>query len=157
MQVAYLVQDMDAAMAHWVHQSGVGPWTCIRNIQLDALYRGKSLELRMHEGLSYMGGLQIQLVQCLNDPDEETPYQPFVSAGRYGMHHMAFFAKDIDGDVARAEAQGFERTCEMRSKDGHRYFYLRSKAMPEVWAASPSTRRHGERAHRPTEKASREC
>ena len=37
-QVAYLVPDVDAAMAHWVRHAGVGPWTCIRNIRLDAIY-----------------------------------------------------------------------------------------------------------------------
>ena len=132
-QVAYLVADVDETMAQWVRDTGVGPWTCIRNIRLEAIYRDKPLELKIHEALSYMGDLQIQLIQSLNSPGEPTPYQPFIEAGRFGMHHMAFFSHDIDADMAAAEAQGFELTCEMRSQDGHRYCYCSSRAMPEVW------------------------
>jgi methylmalonyl-CoA/ethylmalonyl-CoA epimerase len=132
-QVAYLVEDMDAAMAHWLRHAGLGPWTCFRNIELDSHFDGHDLTLRIHEGLAYMGDLQIQLVQSLNAPDENTPYQSCVRAGRWGVHHMAFFSDDIDADVARAREQGFERTCSMQDKGGYRYYYCQSTAMPDVW------------------------
>lgn len=132
-QVAYLVPNVDDAMEQWVRQAGIGPWTCIRNIELDAIYEEKPLVLRLHEALSYAEGLQIQLVQSLNDPAEATPYRSSIEQGRYGLHHVAFFSTDIDADVATAEAQGFERTCEMQSGDGHRYFYCRSRFLPDTW------------------------
>jgi len=132
-QVAYLVADIDRAMEQWVRHAGIGPWTCFRNIHLDASYQGKPLELRIHEGLAYVGELQIQLVQSLNPADVATPYQADLARGRFGLHHVAFFAHDVDADIARAERQGFERSCEMRDAEGHRYFYCRSKAMPDVW------------------------
>jgi hypothetical protein len=132
-QVAYLVEDMDAAMEHWLAQAGLGPWTCFRNIELDAVYEERELTLRIHEGLAYMGDLQIQLVQSLNDPSESTPYQPYRNAGRFGVHHMAFFSEDIAADVARARKQGFERTCSMRDKGGFQYYYCQSSALPDVW------------------------
>lgn len=132
-QIAYLVEDMDAAMAHWLREAGLGPWTCFRNIELDARFDGKPLKLRIHEGLAYMGDLQIQLVQSLNPAEERTPYQAYLRAGRWGVHHMAFFSEDIDADVARAMQQGFGRVCEMRDKAGYRYFYCQSGAMPDVW------------------------
>lgn len=132
-QVAYLVEDIDAAMAHWLQIAGLGPWTCIRRIRLDSIFEKKEIELVIHEALAYMGDLQIQLVQSLNPPGDSTPYRAWLDQGRFGVHHVAFFSEDIEADITRAEAQGFERTCEMRSADGHRYFYCRSKAMPEVW------------------------
>jgi len=132
-QVAYLVEDIDAAMAHWLREAGLGPWTCFRNIELESLFDGKPLQLRIHEALAYMGDLQIQLVQSLNDSGEKTPYQDYLCAGRWGVHHMAFFSEDIDADVARARSQGFARSCEMRDKAGFRYFYCQSSAMPDVW------------------------
>ena len=131
-QVAYLVPDVDEAMKGWLAQFGLGPWTCIRNIELDAIYSGQPLQLRLNEALSYIGDLQIQLVHSLNAPDEPSPYRSWVERGRFGMHHHAYFSQDIDADVERAQRQDFERTCEMRSKDGHRYFYCRSKRMPDV-------------------------
>ncbi len=132
-QVAYLVEDIDAAMQHWLAQAGLGPWTCFRNIELDAVYEGRDLSLRIHEGLAYMGDLQIQLVQSLNDPSQPTPYQEYLAAGRFGVHHMAFFSKDIDADVTRARSQGFERTCSMKDKAGYRCYYCQSTALPDVW------------------------
>jgi methylmalonyl-CoA/ethylmalonyl-CoA epimerase len=132
-QVAYLVEDIDAAMQHWLEHLGLGPWTCIRNIRLETTYAGHEMELAIHEALAYVGDLQIQLVQSLNPPDEPTPYREWLDAGRVGPHHIAFFSSDIDADLERACAQGFERTCVMQSADGHRYVYCRSTTMPEVW------------------------
>lgn len=132
-QIAYLVEDIDESMENWLREAGLGPWTCFRNIELDTHFDGRDFTLRIHEALAYMGDLQIQLVQSRNDLEDPTPYQSYVAAGRWGVHHMAFFSEQIDADVARARRQGFERTCSMRDKSGHRYFYLQSKSMPDVW------------------------
>ena len=132
--VAYLVEDIDVAMRDWVRQLGIGPWTCIRDIELDSTYNGAPLTLRIHEALAYAGSLQIQLVQSNNSPDVATPYQSRVLAGRWGMHHVAYFSDDVDRDVALAVAQGFGDVCEMRGADGHRYYYLRSQqSTTELW------------------------
>jgi hypothetical protein len=132
--VAYVVPDIDVAMIEWLSGLGIGPWTCIRNIELESVYCGKPLTLRLHEALAYAGTLQIQLVQCLNDPDEPTPYQARQQSGAWGLHHVAYFTDDIDRDVALATEQGFGSSCEMQSKDGHRYFYMRSdNPTTEVW------------------------
>ena len=143
-QVAYLVPDIDAAMAHWVRHTGLGPWTNFRNIELATRFDERDFTLRIHEALAYQGELQIQLVQSLNAPDVPTPYADWIRAGRYGVHHVAHFSDDVEADVARAREQGFERVCAMKDKGGFRYFYLQSKAMPEVWIelleASPMLR-----------------
>jgi methylmalonyl-CoA/ethylmalonyl-CoA epimerase len=132
-QIAYLVEDIDAAMAHWLEQAGLGPWTCFRNIELETRFDERDFTLHIHEALAYMGGLQIQLVQSLDSPETVTPYQEAVASSHWGVHHMAFFANDIDATIERARQQGFERICAMRDKDGHRYYYCQSKAMPAVW------------------------
>ncbi len=132
--VAYLVPDIDAAMRDWTRQLGVGPWTCIRNIELDSTYNGAPLTLLIHEALAYAGTLQIQLVQSLNDPSVDTPYRARIAAGQWGMHHVAYFSDDVDADVAAAVAQGFGDVCEMRGADGHRYYYRRAQdSSTELW------------------------
>jgi len=132
-QVAYLVDDIEAAMAHWLAQAGLGPWTWFRNIELDTTFDGRDFTLHIHEALAYMGDLQIQLVQSLDPVETVTPYQEAIRAGRFGVHHTAFFADDFDATLARAQAQGFERTCRMTDKAGFRYAYCQSSTMPDVW------------------------
>ena len=132
-QVAYLVDDIEVAMRHWLEQAGLGPWTWFRNIELDTEFDGRSFTMRIHEALAYMGDLQIQLVQSLDSTEAATPYQNHLKAGRFGVHHTAFFAADFDATLARAQAQGFERTCLMRDKAGFRYAYCQSRSMPDVW------------------------
>lgn len=132
-QVAYLVEDIEAAMHHWLEEAGLGPWTWFKNIELDTRFDGREFTMHIHEALAYAGDLQIQLVQSLDAPDVVTPYQDFVRAGRYGVHHLAFFADDIDETIGRATGQGFGRACAMRDKGGYRYYYCQSKMMPDVW------------------------
>lgn len=132
-QIAYLVEDIDVTMAHWLRHAGLGPWTCFRNIELDTHFDGRDFKMRIHEALAYMGDLQIQLVQSLDPPETNTPYQSYVRAGRWGVHHMAFFSDDVDADIKRAREQGFDRVCSMKDKGGYRYFYCQSSAMPDVW------------------------
>ncbi len=132
-QTAYLVLNIDEAMEQWVRHAGVGPWMCIRNIKMDAIYQEKPCELLIHEANSFIGDMNIQLVQSLNKKDEPTPYQSYIASNQYGVHHIAFLSSDIDKDVTIAETQGLERVFELRDKFGHRYFYCRSKTMPDVW------------------------
>jgi catechol 2,3-dioxygenase-like lactoylglutathione lyase family enzyme len=132
-QLAYLVEDIDVAMEQWLRQAGLGPWTCFRNIRLDTRFDGRDFTLNIHEALAYIGDLQIQLVQSLDPPETVTPYRDYVRAARWGVHHVAFFADDIEAAVERARKQGFERTCAMRDKAGYRYYYLQSSKLPDVW------------------------
>ena len=38
-QIGYLTVDLDAAVARWTRQLGVGPWTLFRNVALNGEYR----------------------------------------------------------------------------------------------------------------------
>jgi hypothetical protein len=50
---------------------------------------GRALELQIHEALSYIGELQIQLVQSLNDPQTPTPYSEYRRRGGVGPLHAS--------------------------------------------------------------------
>jgi hypothetical protein len=79
------------------------------------------------------GTSEMHFVAALDAPDVVTPYQDFVKAGHYGVHHLAFFADDIDETIERATGRGFDRTCAMRDKGGYRYYDCQSRTMPDVW------------------------
>lgn len=108
-QVAYLVPDIEAAMAHWAGVLGVGPWyynprVPIRNYH----YRGERHEPHNSVALANAGALQIELLQPRNDVP--SMYRDFLRAGHQGVQHVAYWTEDFDADLARAEAAGF-RVC----------------------------------------------
>lgn len=105
-QVAYIVPDIEAAMAHWSEVLGVGPWfynprVPIRNYH----YRGASYEPHNSVALANAGSLQIELLQTRNDVP--SMYRDFTQAGHRGVQHVAYWTEDFDADLARAEAAGF--------------------------------------------------
>ena len=52
-QLAYVVDDLDAAIERWIALHGVGPWTVYRNACMQGRYRGSDTSVLMHVGLSY--------------------------------------------------------------------------------------------------------
>jgi methylmalonyl-CoA/ethylmalonyl-CoA epimerase len=103
-QLAYVVDDLDAAMDRWVRLHGVGPWTVFRNTTMRGRYRGTPTEVRIHVALSYRDELQIELIQPLSCTP--SPYQHADSRPRCGMHHIAWHSTDLDRDIAGAKRRG---------------------------------------------------
>ncbi len=106
-QVAYMVEDIDSSVKHWSETVGVGPWTIYRNVGLKARWKGQDTDLKINVGLSYRDGLQIELIQPVSKTI--SPYQHDDGRIKVGMHHMAWTAKDFQGAVAKAKAQGLNQ------------------------------------------------
>lgn len=105
-QVAYIVPDIEAAMAHWSEVMGVGPWyynprVPIRNYH----YRGERHEPHNSVALANAGSLQIELLQPRNDVP--SMYRDFTRAGFGGVQHVAYWTENFDADLERALAKGF--------------------------------------------------
>lgn len=121
-QIGYVVADLDAAVAHWSGQLGLGPWTVFRNTRLEGSYRGVPTRVLMDVALAYQGNLQIELIHVRSD----TP-SPYAQDGRVlaGIHHIAWIVDDLDHAVAAAEARGL-RPAFSASNDAVRVAYLES-------------------------------
>jgi hypothetical protein len=106
-QLGYVVDDIEAAMDHWVDRLGVGPFYFLPSPPLaDLTYRGRTSEARIAVALAFSGPLQIELIERLDD--HPTPYGDFVAAHGTGLHHVARFVDDYDGAVAAYGARGME-------------------------------------------------
>ncbi len=103
-QIAYLVENLDAAIRHWIDFAGVGPWTVYKNASMRGHFRGVETVVNMDVGLSYQGELQIELIRVTSRTP--SPYQDAAGRTLVGMHHIAWHSRDIDGDVAKAEERG---------------------------------------------------
>ncbi|HLI74346.1 MAG TPA: VOC family protein [Acidimicrobiales bacterium] len=104
-QLGFVVDDIAAAMEHWVHELDVGPFFYLPNPPVNDLrYRGEPTGARMAVALSYSGPMQVELIQPLDD--EPSPYRDFrLSHGR-GLHHVARFTTDYDGALRALEDRG---------------------------------------------------
>ena len=103
-QVAWLVRDLEASMARWMEQAGVGPWTCFENVTLNGEMNGRPTTVLMDVGLSYRDGVQIELIRVRSS--DPCPYLDASGTPLTGMHHIAYLSEDVDADVARAEGRG---------------------------------------------------
>lgn len=126
-QLGYLVADLDAAIAAWMRDLAVGPWTKLVNVALPATWRGEPTTVEMELALAYRGDLQIELIRQTNDAP--SPYRAWFRAGRFGLHHVAHLRPDVDADVARAEAAGLHAVFDIRMPGGGRYVYLEVPAL----------------------------
>lgn len=122
-QVAYVVPDIEAAMAHWSRVMGVGPWfynprVPIRNYH----YRGHSYEPHNSVALANAGALQIELLQPRNDVP--SMYRDFLQAGFKGVQHVAYWTESFDADLARAQAAGLKVCMGGEVGDNGRFVYF---------------------------------
>lgn len=105
MQIAYVVPDIHAAMAHWTHHLGVGPFFHFPHFALrDAEYRGEPCELDVDLALAYSGGMCFELIQQ-NDASPSV-FREVVEKRGYGFHHWAVSTRDFDGLVETHRARG---------------------------------------------------
>ncbi|MBY0563150.1 MAG: VOC family protein [Hyphomonadaceae bacterium] len=105
MQVAYLVEDIDQALAHWTKVLGVGPFFLFEHFAFhDAMYRGVPTEVDMTIGLSFSGSVNVALL--VQNNGAPSIYRESVLARGYGFHHWAISTRTYDADVRRYEGMG---------------------------------------------------
>ncbi|MFM7403528.1 MAG: VOC family protein [Erythrobacter sp.] len=111
MQLAFVPEDFDAAVAHWTGTMGVGPFFMIEGIHLDGMkYRGEPTDAVFDLALAYWGDIQIELIRPRDD-------HPSIYRGEYGstgngLHHVCILVEDIDAARAVCEAEGGEVVIE---------------------------------------------
>lgn len=107
-QVAYIVPDIDAAIAHW-KSLGVPAFLVTRNVVplQNAFYRGeKSGDTPVNIAFGYHGDMQVELIEAL----DETPsiYVEAQERGITGVHHYAVCVEDFPRQYNYALDNGYE-------------------------------------------------
>jgi catechol 2,3-dioxygenase-like lactoylglutathione lyase family enzyme len=125
-QICYLVDDLEAAINHFVRTLGAGPFFCLppRRFQWLA-YAGKpAMDHAINGGLAlgYTGDLQIELI--VPGP-AASPYRDFIAAGGSGVHHIGFESHDFEHQRAAGLAAGMRVVLEGASSLA-RFAYLES-------------------------------
>jgi catechol 2,3-dioxygenase-like lactoylglutathione lyase family enzyme len=119
-QLAFVVRDLDAAMAYWTETLRVGPFVVIENARggRDVIHRGAVTPLEFTLAFAYQGDVQIELIHQSNDAPSS--YKEFLDSGREGLHHLAYWPENIDAACTHLEANGFTEVTRVLAADGSR-------------------------------------
>ncbi|AHH19187.1 glyoxalase/bleomycin resistance protein/dioxygenase superfamily protein [Nocardia nova SH22a] len=108
-QIAWVVDDLDAAVRHWRETTGIGPFFVGAHIGAmitDTTFRGRPVEIDISAAIAYAGSVQIELIQ--QHDDAPSPYRDVYAVGEGGIHHMQAFVDDVDAQCRVYEKHGFE-------------------------------------------------
>lgn len=120
-QLAFVVDNAEAAAAHWAQVHGAGPFWVYEVDIADTNYRGETSRMWATMALGHLGDQQIELIE----PRDSTPsvYREFVDGGRSGLHHICYW-HDIDTAANRLMAQGHEMVQRGTTSTGAGFAYL---------------------------------
>lgn len=106
-QLAYKVNDLEAAAAAHHRQFGSGPFFVLRHVAL-ASSQHRGVERRFDHSSAYgqWGSVMVELVVQHNTDDSALHDMFPRGSGKEGLHHAALFVDDLDAAIARFAAEG---------------------------------------------------
>jgi len=129
MQKAWVVPNIDEAARRWSAALGIGPFfvaTYTPERFESLLYRGAPGVLTMTTAIAYAGDEQIELIQPLGDAPNA--YRDTVPDGASGFHHLCFWSRDLDADIAHYSALGYPIANRGQMAGGPRFAYMDATA-----------------------------
>jgi hypothetical protein len=118
-QFAYVVEDIDASIAHYVDTFGIGPWFMRARFQPPAgRYRGEPTSPTFSLARAFSGHTMVELIQ--QHDDGPSVYREL----GLGFHHWAIVTATFDDDVARYAALGYEEAFYDVLPSGSRVVYV---------------------------------
>lgn len=145
-QLGFVVRNIEAAMDHWVNVIGVAPFLYMEKGNgwpaPPTLYRGKQVEVRTRVAFAFMGDVEIELIEQVNDA--ASPYLDFLTSGREGLQHLGFWVPDHEDACRKVEAAGYQLEYEIPVGQPQSINYYRSPAVfgpmleivPGIWRQS---------------------
>ena len=105
-QSAWVVADFEAAAEQWASLYGVGPFYVMDFESGPELrYRGQPGVLQMQVAWAQAGDVQVELINPVST--EPNVYRDLVPAGETRFHHVCYWSRDYDQDLAAMNAAGF--------------------------------------------------
>lgn len=143
-QVAYVVDDLDAAVRHWSDVLGVGPWqvwTMGPDVLNDLQYGGHPADFGFRHALAWSGGLQIELVQPLEGP---SIFSDQLASIGPGLNHIGRLVEDHAAESAMLIESGFLPLQSARfgaSKDGRFAYFAAPDGVAIIELIQPPSKR----------------
>lgn len=107
-QIAWVVQDVEAAVHAYYQTFGVGGWTFYtyqKPFVPRMSYRGEDANYAMRVALAYFGPMRVEFIQPARGP---SIYDEFVDRHGYGVQHLGVLVEDMKSALADARRMGLE-------------------------------------------------
>lgn len=127
-QNCYVVCDLDRACAEMHALMGVGPFVGGVEVELaNHVYHGKpAAPIRLRGVFVQSGDLNIELVQLLSA--EPSAFRDMYPGDGEGMHHVAMFSDDYEGEKHRWIEAGHPVTSEFTTPFGAKICYIDTRS-----------------------------
>ncbi len=105
-QMAYVIEDIRAAMNWWIMDGNTGPWFLLESFTgPDQVYRDQQSQADVALAMTFAGHMNIELIQPRDD--HPSVYKEIIDTRGYGFHHIGI-AVDDTLEASRAyQARGF--------------------------------------------------
>jgi Glyoxalase/Bleomycin resistance protein/Dioxygenase superfamily len=125
-QIAYVVENLEASIEHFIRDCGAGPFFVIDHfLQPGAqTYRGKESTADLRIAMGFSGQTWIELLQPLDS--EPSIYQEVIKARGYGLHHHGIAVRDVEAARADYAAKGWRECFRSPVPTGGDVIYLES-------------------------------
>jgi len=125
-QMAYVVPDLRAAIAHWTGTLRVGPWFVLEHFTGDdPVYRGQPSKAQVALAMSFCGHMNLELIQPKNDAP--SVYRELIERRGYGFHHVGIAVSDVEAERAAYERRGYTTVFEAPVPSGGSVVYLEGR------------------------------
>jgi Glyoxalase/Bleomycin resistance protein/Dioxygenase superfamily len=146
-QLAYVVEDLEASIEHFIRDLGAGPFFVIDHFLQPGLqtYRGQVSTADVRIAMGFSGQTWFELIQPLDD--EPSIYQEAIIRRGFGLHHHGIAVHDVEAARVGYEARGWKECFRSPVPTGSDVVYLESgdPAVPvfvELLPASPGMDAH---------------
>jgi hypothetical protein len=122
-QLGYVVESIEQSATEWVKRLGVGPFFFWENLVYpEFTYRGERQVLVTSLAFSYLGDVQIELIEQLNDA--RSVYADFKRRSGTGLVHIGQYVDDPAAAAAPIEARGGRLIQYGRDREGLEIMYF---------------------------------
>jgi len=122
-QIAYVVEDIRAAIEEHARRLRIGPWLLLEHFEpLWQTYRGRPTQLDASLAISFSGSMMFELIQ--QHDDVPSVFRDVVQRRGYGLHHLAVSTRDFEAECARYRGMGYEPVFEAAADGGLRVAYF---------------------------------
>ena len=140
-QIAYAVNDLDAAARWWADVVGAGPFFVNEHIAvMNVRYRGQPASFDHSSAYGQWGSVMVELVKDHTVGD--SPVRDVVGVGGEGLHHLAFFTADLAAVSARLAALGWPEALYAETASGQAFMFHDATAqlghMMELYEPTPA-------------------